>query len=73
MYFGALLCIYGDFFLLFISRTFKNVAYVAEHGCQRRHYYLTVFNQFKSIMHPLIRKERTEELMKSKTHREKKK
>lgn len=48
MYFGALLCIYGDFFLLFISRTFKFFAYVAEQGCQRRYYYLTVFNQFKN-------------------------
>lgn len=72
MYFRVLLCIYGDLFLLFIYRTFKIFAYIAEQG-KKRHYYLTVFNQFKSLMLPLIKKERNEKLVKSKTLREFKK
>lgn len=70
MYFGALLCIYGDLLLLFICTTFKCFAYVAEKCSQRKGNYLTAFNQFKSLTKPLIRKERTEELVKSKTRRE---
>lgn len=70
MYFGALLCIYGDLLLLFICRTYTFFAYVAEQCCQRKGYYLTAFKRFKSLTQSLIRKERAEELVKSKTLRE---
>jgi len=65
-------------FLLFISRTlfifiFIFFAYVAEQGCERRHYYLTLFNRFKSVMDRLLRKGRTEELGKVKLLKNKKK